>query len=108
MNITFTEKGIWADESPRPVVEGATINISATYWGTPTTVSAVVYRNTTDVSSTCMPSGSVSITGNTATLKPLTAMTGGNRYVVAVTGTVGGEVHVKKMMLICSKDEAQG
>lgn len=107
MNITFSQYSTWADESPKPVVEGATLNIAATFWGAPTVVSAAVYRNRTLATSTCMPAGSVSISGNTATLKPLTAMLGGNRYVVAVTATVGGEVHIKKMMLICAKDESE-
>lgn len=107
MNITFKQYDIYALESPKAVVEGATINIVATFWGTPTNVSAKVYKNKNDVTSTVMPSGSVTISGVTAALKPLTALAGGNNYVVAVTGTVGGEVHVKKMRLIVQKDETE-
>ena len=104
MNITFSQSEVWANESPKPVRAGSTLNISCTFWGAPSSVTAKVFKNKTDVTSTTMPSGSVGTpAGNSVTLKPLTAMVGTNRYVVEVTATVGGEVHVKTMMLICSK-----
>lgn len=108
MNITFQEDMVFGVESPVKLVEGETVTFTCTFWGVPSSVSCAVYKNggATAVTSTVMPSGSVTISGNTATLKPATAMTGGARYIFAVTGTVSSDVRVKKFMAIVQKDEA--
>ena len=105
MNVNFQLNEVFAVESPIRVVEGATVTFTCTYWGAVTSPSAKVYRNGTEVTSTVMPSGSTSVSGSVATLKPLTALVGGARYVVAVTGTVGGDIFVKKVEVICGRDE---
>lgn len=106
MNITFQQNSLYARESPITVAEGTTITLAANYWDTPSTVSAAVKRKAdqSDVTSTVMPSGSVSISGNVATLKPLVIASGGGyTYTVNVTGTVAGDVWVKKMDVIVRK-----
>ncbi len=54
--------------------------------GDPSSVVASVFNlsDNSDVTSTVMPTGSVSVSGNTITLKPLTLLTGGNTYKVQV------------------------
>lgn len=106
MNVTFTQDREWAVQSPIKLVEGSTVTIACTFsWGAVTSPNAAVYRNKATVTSTVMPSGSHTASGSVATLKPLTALVGGANYVIAVTGTVGGDVHVKKIEVIVSKDE---
>ena len=104
-SITMTEKRAWAVESPIKVIEGSSVTLSCTFWGAVTSPSAIVYRNRANVTATVMPAGSASASGSVATLKPLTALVGGARYVVSVTGTVSGDVWVKKIEIICGKDE---
>ena len=104
-SITFTEKRAWAVESPIRVIEGSTVTLACTFWGAVTSPNAAVYRGRTPYTATVMPSGSHSASGAIVTLKPLTALVGGNRYVVAVTGTVSGDVWVKKLEVIVGKDE---
>lgn len=103
--VTFTEAQVFAVESPLRVVEGSTITLACTFWGTVTSPNATVYRNRQPVTSTVMPSGSHSNSGKVATLKPITALVGGARYVVAVTGTISSDVWIKKVELICGRDE---
>lgn len=107
MNVNFMIDKPYALETPIPVVEGESLTFACTYWAAPTSVSAKAYRNGQDVSATVFPSGSITISGNTATLKPATGFIGGGRYVIAVTGTVEGDVLVRKILLIVSKDEAE-
>ena len=104
-SITFTEVQPFAKESPIKVVEGSTVTLACMFWGTVTSPGAAVYRNRQTVTSTVMPSGSHIASGKVATLKPLTAMTGGARYIVAVTGTVSSDVWVKKVEVIVGRDE---
>ena len=103
MNLTFTDDSVYAVESPKDVVEGDSITLACTYWSAPTTPSAVVYRNGTNVTATVMPAGSASASGNVATLKPLTALVGGARYEVVVSATVSGDVRKKKCEFICGR-----
>ena len=103
--ITFTEKKEWAVESPIRVIEGSSLTLACTFWGAVTSPSAAVYRNRQAVTSAVMPSGSHSASGSVATLKPLTALVGGARYVVAVTGTVAGDTWIKKVEVLVGKDE---
>lgn len=106
MNITFQSDNVFAIESPIKLVEGESITFACTYWAAPTTVSCLVYKNKSDKTSTVMPSGSTSVSGLVATLKPATAMVGG-RYVFSVTATVAGETRVRKFMAIVGKDEQE-
>ena len=105
MNVTFTSAGVFAAESPIKAVEGSTITLACTFWAAVTSPSAKVYRGGTEYTSVVMPAGSASASGNVATLKPLTALVGGFRYIVAVSGTVAGDVHVKKIEVIVGRDE---
>jgi len=107
MNVTFSEDKEWAIESPINIVEGSTITLACTFWGSVTSPSATVYRKKTNVTSTVMPSGSHTVSGSIATLKPLTALVGGASYIIAVQGTVSGDVWIKKIEAVVSKDEAE-
>jgi hypothetical protein len=69
---------------------------------TVTSPSAKVYKNGTEVTSTIMPAGSATASGNTATLKPVTALTGGEYYVVAVTATCDGDTRVVKFVIFAA------
>lgn len=104
MILNFVASKDFANESPVRVVEGVTDTPSCTYWDTVTSVTAVAYKRKKVVTSTVFPSGSISTSGKTATLKPMTSLTYGS-YVVAVTGTVGGNVVVKKFQVNVAKDE---
>ena len=107
MNITFTEKRPFAVESPIKTVEGASLTFACTYWGTVSTPSAAAYRNNATVTTTVFPTNSPSASGSVVTLSPATGLVGNARYIIAVTATVGGDVHVKKLELIVGKDEAE-
>lgn len=107
MNITFQSDKVWAVESPVRLVEGETVTFACTFWGDVTIVSCLVYRNNTNITSTVMPSGSVSTSGKIATLKPATAFVGGARYVFSVTGTVAGNVRIRKIQAVVQKDEKE-
>ena len=103
MNVNFTSESIFATESPIKAIEGSTITLACTFWAAVTTPSALVYRNGTAVTTTVMPAGSASASGNVATLKPLTALVGGARYEVVVSATVSGDVRKKKCEFICGR-----
>ena len=105
INLNATQSGAWLVESPLVSVAGETTTYSVTYLGSSSvsSVTGTVYQNKSDVTSTIMPSGSTSASGNVATLKPITAMTGGKKYVITVTATVDGNVVVKKFMIRCQK-----
>jgi len=108
MNTNFVQDQVFAIESPIHAVEGSTFTITCTYWGAVTSPTAAIYRNGTEVTSTVMPSGSHTASGSVATLKPLTALVGGAKYVIDVTGTVGGDVWVKKIeMTVGRKSDEQ-
>jgi len=109
-NITFISESAWAVESPIDAVAGDTIVFSCGLrnMGTPTSsgTSAKCYRNKTDTSSTNFPSGSLTVSGTTITLKPLTALVGGNKYVVSVTiASSDGQVRVRKILVNVQKAE---
>ena len=104
-SIDFTEKRPFATQSPLRVIEGSTITLACTFWGAVTSPTATVYRRRANVTTTVMPSGSHTASGSVATLKPLTALAGGARYIVAVTGTVSGDVWIKKLEIIVGRDE---
>ena len=85
-----------------------TVTYTITVEGTnaPTSPSAVVYKGRTDVSSTVMPSGSASVSGQVITLKPATAMVANVDYSIVVTATVGGNVENRKLIVQCVDDKA--
>ena len=107
MNVTFTQDRDWAIESPVHVVEGSTITFACTYWGAVTSPSAVAYRNNTPVTTVVFPTNTPSSSGSVTTLSPATGFVGDAKYVVAVTGTVGGDVPVKKIEVVVGKDEGE-
>ena len=107
MNVTFTEERPFAVESPVYVVEGSTITFGCTFWGAVTSPAAAAYRKKTTVTSTVFPTNSPSASGSVVTLSPATGFVGGANYIIAVTGTVSGDVFVKKIEVICSKDEQE-
>lgn len=94
---------LWVIESPVDMISGETITFSVTFQGATsvTSPSATVYLNGTDYTSTAMPSGSHTASGNVATLKPLVAGAndGGEKYVVAVSATVDGNTELRKLMV---------
>lgn len=78
--------------------EIVTYSLDVTNWGsTPTTPSCQVYewnastRTWSDVTSTVMPSGTISVNNNVITLKPLQALTAGKYYLILVTFTIAGK-----------------
>ena len=100
---------IFVVESPLTVVAGETLTLSLTWLGA-TSVSApgaTVYHNGTDETSTIMPSGSHSASGNVQTLKPITAMTGGETYVIAASATVDGNTEIRKVLVKAVKAAAE-
>ena len=101
--LTFTQDRLFAIESPTDLVEGVSVTLTCAYWAAPSSVSAVVYRNRALVTSTVMPAGATSVSGNVATLKPLTALVGGAKYIIDVTATVNGDTTVKKIEVNCVK-----
>lgn len=80
-----------------------TDNYPPTGVGTPSTASALVFdvSDNSNVTSTVMPSGSVSIATTIITLKPLTALTAGKTYRVEVTFTKATNVFRPYMHVRC-------
>jgi hypothetical protein len=80
----------WVEESPIALVAGTAYTLSLTWLGatTVTVTSATVYRNGVDVTSTNMPSGSHSASGNVATFKPLTALVANTTLIIIFTCVV--------------------
>ena len=73
---------------------------------TPTVGTVTVYDesdNDTDVTSTVMPSGSHSDSGDVITLKPLTALTIGHSYRVEVQFTAGSSTYECYMIVKCTR-----
>lgn len=97
--VTFKEDSPWAVGNPLEIIEGSSISIDCIFWDTPSSPDATVYKNRADVTSTNMPSGNHTVNGDVVTLKPLTALVGGNRYVIDVQATVGGDTYIKKIMV---------
>jgi len=106
MNINFRQSKIWSDDTlylvEAPTPADLSEVITCTYWGTVTSGAATATKRKKEVSSTVFPSGSVTVSGSTMTLKPFTAATAG-KYVVTVKGTVSGNVTFKKFLIIVQK-----
>lgn len=107
--ITVKLTDTWAIESPLTRKEGITETFSLKVLGAGTlsSVSAKAYKKKVDVTSTVFPSGSVSISSNVATLKPATGFIGTSVYVIDVTGTEGGNVHVWSFIIKIQKATAE-
>ena len=84
----------WIIESPVTQGKNASIPWVVTFPWASTLASATVQvfkkGTTTDIAGTVMPSGSHSISGNSLTMKNLTALTGGESYIIAIQITVDG------------------
>ncbi len=75
------------------------------YASTPTSPTVVVYDETindTNVSSTVMPSGSNSASGDVITIKPLTALTARHSYRIEVKFTVGSNTWECFFRVVCN------
>lgn len=85
--------------------ETVTYNITVEGTNAPTSPTATVYKGRSDVTSTVMPSGSHSASGQVITLKPVTALVSGVEYSVMVTATVAGNTEQRKLIIICADDK---
>ncbi len=93
------------------VVEGETKTYSI-QWKRATSVSSatmVIYKGTTDLTATLCPSGSITYSGNIATLKPIAFPVDGgtDTYKMAVTATVDGQTLVAEAQFKVSKKSAE-
>ena len=86
---------VWINEGIA-VFQGENASVPWTItWAYATTVASPTIQvfklgTTTDVAGTVMPGGSHTASGNSLTMKNLTAMTAGETYVVAIQITVDG------------------
>ena len=89
--------------SPIWQFEGETVTYTVTVEGTsaPSSPSATVYKNGTDVTSTVMPSGSHTASGQVITMKPVTALVAGSDYSIMLQATVGGSTELRRMVVQC-------
>ena len=62
--------------------------------------SVTVYRNGSDVTSTVMPSGSHTVSNNVVTMKNLTALNGGDTYIISITVTVTGSQTIQRWIKV--------
>ena len=105
MYLNATDRETYLQESPISLDSGSTTTIAIRYWGVPSSASAVVKKVTvageTDVTSTVMTSGAVSVSGSTLTLKPLVlaAANAGYEHIVYITATVNSDITVKRLKI---------
>ncbi len=107
-DLTATLNDVWLINSPQTIVEGTSITYTITFpFATACTAStAKCYKGTTDTTTTNLPAGSDARADNTCTLKPLTAMIGGETYVIAVTVTLDAQAtQIWKHEVNCQKVE---
>ena len=100
LELLAVREDVWLNESPVSVVAGDTRTYTVTFEGavSVSSPSAVCYQDGSLVTSTVFPSGSITASGQTVTLKPFVAPTpGGEVYVVVLTATVDGNTQVKKL-----------
>lgn len=109
IRLTAMQRDPYVLESPRYLVEGDLPTYTVTYEGAlaVTSPSAKIYKDETDTTSTNFPAGSASASGNVVTLPTLAALVGGERYVIALTATVDGQVTVRKCLLIVAAAGAE-
>ena len=93
---------VWVDESPIEVVSGTSYTLSLTWLGASsvTVTSVTIYRAGTDVSSTNMPAGSHSASGNVATFKPLTALVANTVLILSIVCAVDSNTEVRKLRVM--------
>ncbi len=102
LELLAVREDVWLNESPVSVVAGDTRTYTVTFEGATSvsSPSAVAYQDGSLVTSTVFPSGSITASGATVTLKPFVAPTpGGETYVVDLTATVDGNTQVKKLKI---------
>ena len=105
MNIHMTYNAPFALESPLHIVEGEEFRLTCIWMpGTNITAASVkVYRNSTDVTSTCT-SGSTTYSENTVVTPTIKNLSGNSKYIVAVLFTSGSK-YIRKIQLNVQKDE---
>lgn len=93
--MTVAKNNPWLRESPIDQIEGSDISIAYTvvFNGyTTVTVNAItVYKDGEDVTSTVMPSGGHTVSGNRLTMKKLTALAYPGVYVIKIAVDVDGQ-----------------
>ena len=97
---------IWMPISPLACCAGDNFPITDTLTGG-TTISALsvkIYLGSTDKTSTNMSTGSQSYSGNVYTTKNISALLGGNVYVLAATVTIDGVTTTRKCEIRVQKD----
>lgn len=94
-------------ESPISMIEGEIITYSLTWQGASSlSVPAVeVFRDGTDITTTAMPSGAHSVSGNVQTFKPLKALSGDGKkkYSVVIECIVDGNTERRKLIVTIVK-----
>lgn len=107
-DLTAVQDSVWLIQSPQTVVEGTSITYTITFpFAAACSASAAKsYKGTTDTTTVNFPSGSDAQADNTCTLKPLTAMVGGETYVITITVTLDGQAtQIWKHEVNCQKAE---
>lgn len=111
--ITFQQDKAEADQSPLYLTEGEERTFACTFWGVPSSVTMTCYRSTSEtgngISANAFNAGSVTISGNTATLPKFGntyPLTGRATYVVNVLATVNSEAYIRFFKVRVRKDEA--
>jgi hypothetical protein len=97
---------VWCEQSPIYAAEGEKRYVTVTFLDVTTISSPSVkaYANKRDVTSVVLPTNSPTAATNVVTLSPIFNMTGGNRYVVAVTATAdGADILIAKFEMICQR-----
>ena len=98
---------LWVKESPLTAIEGETLPYSLTWLGSSnlSTPTASVYFKGSDVTSTAMPSGSHSVSGDVQTTKPITFDSAwvNNFIVVAFQCVVDSNTEIRKLKIQVQK-----
>jgi hypothetical protein len=92
---------IWTNPAEIIKVEGETpkLNVELTDVGLVSSPSCKVYQGEDDVTTTVMPTGSATVSGNTITSPAMTALESGEVYVVATQYTLDGSIGIKKTQI---------
>ena len=92
--MTVAQNNPWVKGSPYDQVEGSDVSIPYTVVFEDVNTVAVnsikVFKDGTDVTSTHMPSGAHSVSGNRLTMKPLTGLVYPGSYVIKMAVDVDG------------------
>lgn len=97
---------VWCEQSPIHATEGETRKFTVTHLDAAAVATPVVkaYANKRDVTSVVFPTNSPAASANTITLSNMTAMIGGNRYVVTVSAVVDSvDTVIAKFQVICQR-----